>query len=146
MPRRKLCQHPTSHTGSSYVPTGSRWISSRLLNFMRSRDDFEELNIHWLCPKCQRVETEMMKEQHPMVEEDDMNVSDDESSENNSTNNEGRDDENDSADDDENESEDDNEKGGEDDMLLELSYQEEQALEQLSAVFNLLKMRSIHDK
>jgi len=121
---------------------------------MRSRDDFEELNIHWLCPKCQRVETEMMKAQHPMVEEDDMNVSDDESSENNSTNNEGRDDENDSADDDENESEDDNEKegeddnekGDEDDMLLELSYQEEQALEQLSAVFNLLKMRSIHDK
>ena len=36
VPRRILCQHPTLHTGSSYVATGSRRISSRFLNFIRS--------------------------------------------------------------------------------------------------------------
>ncbi|CAF4041664.1 unnamed protein product [Rotaria sp. Silwood1] len=40
----------------------------------------------------------------------------------------------------------DDEKQSEDDMLLEVSYLEEQAMEQLSVVFELLKMDPIHDK
>ena len=48
MPRRRLCQHPTLHTVSSYVATGSRPVSSRLLNFIRTRYDLEQLNIRWL--------------------------------------------------------------------------------------------------
>jgi hypothetical protein len=136
MPRRKLCQHPTLHTGSSYIATGSRWISSHLRNFIENRYGFEELNIRWLCPKCQRVETEMMKKQQGIVEEDDMNISSDELSGNNSTDNEA---------DDGNESQDD-EKQSEDEMLLEVTYREEREMEQLSAVFELLKMEPIHDK
>jgi len=79
----------------------------------------------------------MMKKQHPMVEENDMSVSGDELSGNNFMNNEGEGDENHSEDD---------ETDSENDMLLELTYQQEQAMEQLSAVFNLLKMNPIHDK
>lgn len=78
----------------------------------------------------------MMKKQQGMVEEDDMNISSDELSENNSTDNEA---------DDGNESQDD-EKQSEDKMLLEVTYREEWAMEQLSAVFELLKMEPIHDK
>ena len=63
MPRRKLCQHSTLHTDSSYIATGSRLFSSHLRNFIQNRYSFEELNICWLRSKCQRVEAEMMKEQ-----------------------------------------------------------------------------------
>jgi hypothetical protein len=83
MPRRKLCQHPIRHISSSYVATGSRWVSFRLLNFIRSRYyGLGQLNIRWLCPKYQKVEIKMMKERHEMVGNDDMDISDGELSEN----------------------------------------------------------------
>jgi hypothetical protein len=41
---------------------------------------------------------------------------------------------------------DDDEKQSEDDILLEVTYVEEKAIEQLSAVFKLLKIDPIHDK
>ncbi len=41
---------------------------------------------------------------------------------------------------------DDDGKQSKDNMLLEVTYHEEQAIEQLSAVFKLLKMDFIHDK
>ncbi|CAF5078174.1 unnamed protein product [Rotaria sp. Silwood1] len=160
MPRRRLCQHPTLHTVSSYVATGSRLVSSRLLNFIRTRYDLEQLNIRWLCSKCQWVETKVMKEQDETVEKYGMDTGGDELSGNSSMDHEEDDDD---AEDEDNEevndgcdqqAEDndheeisdesdqqvyDDEKQSEDDMLLEVSYLEEQAMEQLSVVFELLK-------
>jgi hypothetical protein len=86
MPRRQLCQHPTLHKDSSYKPTGSRQISYHLLDFICNRYAYEELKIRWLCPKCLKRETEMMNKEHEIIEEDDMNTSSDESSEDGSTN------------------------------------------------------------
>ncbi|CAF1503421.1 unnamed protein product, partial [Rotaria sordida] len=144
MPRLKLCQHPTAHTGSSYIAKGSRLISSHLRNFIWDRYGFEELNIRWLCPKCQRVETEMMKKQQEMVEEDNMNISGDELRGNSSMDNEAEDDGSDSQDDEDDSQ--DNEKQSEEEMFLEVTYQKEQAMRQLSAVFELLKMDPVQDK
>ncbi|CAF3665666.1 unnamed protein product [Rotaria sp. Silwood1] len=185
MPRRRLCQHPTLHTVSSYVATGSRLVSSRLLNFIRTRYDLEQLDTRWLGSKCQWVKTKVMKEQDETVEEYDTDTDGDELSENSSMdheeddgdaededNEEGDNNEEDgnSEEDEDNEEVDDgcdrqaedddheeindksdqqgydDEKQSEDDMLLEVSYLEEQAMEQLSAVFKLLKMYPIHDK
>ncbi|CAF1557734.1 unnamed protein product, partial [Rotaria sp. Silwood1] len=106
MPRRRLCQHPTLHTVSSYVATGSRPVSSRLLNFIRTRYDLEQLNILWLCSKCQWVETKMMKEQDKAVEKYDMDTGGDELSGNSSMDHEEDDDD---AEDEDNEEGDNNE-------------------------------------
>ncbi|CAF4181497.1 unnamed protein product [Rotaria sordida] len=72
-----------------------------------------------------------------MVEEDNMNISGDELSGNSSMDNEAEDDGDDSQD---------NKKQSEEEMLLEVTYQEEQAMGQLSAIFELLKMDPVHDK
>ncbi|CAF3402296.1 unnamed protein product [Rotaria socialis] len=125
MPRQKLCQHPTRHTDSSSKATGSRRISCRLLNFLRDHYDFEELNIRWLCPKCQRVETAMMNKEYEMNEEDNMDTSNEESNDDKSSHDEG---ENDN----ESDQQDSDEEQSDNDMLLELSYREEQAIGQLS--------------
>ncbi|CAF2988238.1 unnamed protein product [Rotaria sp. Silwood2] len=137
MPRRTLCQHPTRHT-DSFISRGIRRISYRLLNFMRNHYDLEELNIRWLCPKCQRVEAEIMNREYGMEEENNMDTSSEEISGDDST-----DDEKDNSGSDQQDSE---EKQSDDEMLLELTYQQEQAMQQLSAVFKLLKMDPIHDK
>ncbi|CAF4573403.1 unnamed protein product, partial [Rotaria sp. Silwood2] len=132
------------HTGSSYVATGPRRISPQLLTFIRNRYGFEELNIYRLCPQCHSVETKMMKKQHEM-DKDDMDVSDNELSGNSSMDNEGENDDNEEVDDGSDQNDDDDEPS-EDEMLLEATYREEQAMEQLSAVFNLLKIKQVHDK
>ncbi|CAF4111889.1 unnamed protein product, partial [Rotaria sp. Silwood2] len=106
MPRRRLCQHPTLHTVSSYVATGSRPVSSRLLNFIRTRYDLEQLNIRWSCSKCQWVETKVMKEQDETVEKYDMDTGGDELSGNSSMDHEEDDDD---AEDEDNEEGDNNE-------------------------------------
>jgi hypothetical protein len=145
MPRRQLCQHPTLHKDSSYTSTGSRWIPSHHLKFICNRYDLKELNIRWLCPKCLKAETEMMNKEHGMLGEDDMNTSSDESCENGSINNEEEDDDGREIDN-ENDEHDSDERSSDDDMLYELTYRQEQAMEQLSADFELLKMGPIHDK
>ncbi|CAF4633303.1 unnamed protein product [Rotaria sp. Silwood2] len=132
------------HTGSSYVATGPRRISPQLLTFIRNRYGFEELNIYRLCPQCHSVETKMMKKQHEM-DKDDMDVSDNELSGNSSMDNEGENDDNEEVDDGSDQNDDDDEPS-EDEMLLEATYREEQAMERLSAVFNLLKIKQVHDK
>jgi hypothetical protein len=85
-----------------------------------------------------------MNLEHGTIEEDDMNTSTDESCENDSITNE-EDDDNREVDNESNEHDSD-EKSSDDDMLHELTYRQEQAMEQLSAVFELLKMAPIHDK
>ncbi|CAF3771436.1 unnamed protein product [Rotaria sp. Silwood1] len=74
----------------------------------------------------------------------DMDVSDDEINGDSSTDNEGEYDDNEEVDDESHQQDDDEQ--SEDEMLLETSYQEEQAMEQLSAVFKLLKINPVHDK
>ncbi|CAF5037843.1 unnamed protein product, partial [Rotaria sp. Silwood1] len=74
----------------------------------------------------------------------DMDVSDDEINGDSSTDNEGEYDDNEEVDDESHQQDDDEQ--SEDEMLLETSYHEEQAMEQLSAVFKLLKINPVHDK
>ena len=141
MARRTLCQHPTLHTSPSYVPTGSRRVSSSLLNFILSYYGFEELKIRWLCPRCHAMETKIMNNEYKMDEDNNINTtsSSDELSGNDSIDNEGEDDS-------ESDQEDCEEKQSDEELLLELTYRQEQAMEQLSTVFQLLKMGPIHDK
>jgi hypothetical protein len=120
------------------ISKGTRRISYRLLNFIRNHYDLEELNIRWLCPKCQRVETEIMNREYGLEEENNMNTSSEELSEDDSTDNE--------KDDSGSDQQDSEEKQSDDEILLELTYRQEQAMEQLSAVFKLLKMDPVHDK
>ncbi|CAF4757870.1 unnamed protein product [Rotaria sp. Silwood1] len=74
----------------------------------------------------------------------DMDVSGDEINGDSSTDNEGEYDDNEEVDDESHQQDDDEQ--SEDEMLLETSYHEEQAMEQLSAVFKLLKINPVHDK
>ena len=72
-----------------------------------------------------------------MVETDDMNISSDELSGNNSMGNKAEDD-GDESQGDENQSQ--------NKMALEINYSEAQVMKQLSAVFELLKVEPIHDQ
>ena len=84
------------------------------------------------------VETKIMNKEYKMDEDDNMSTSSDELSGNDLIDNE--------QDDCVTDQQYCDDKQSDEELLFELIHQQEQAIEQLSAVFQLLKMAPIHDK
>ncbi|CAF1339127.1 unnamed protein product [Didymodactylos carnosus] len=143
MPRRKCCEHPTRHIDSPGEPKVQRSVSLRLDRFMRDWYDLGDVNVSGLCAKCRAFESKQMAEDEAMdVEEtispkDDMFNDDEQDEEKKEEDDDYDDDNNDICDEDEN---------SDDDSLHELTYQQQEAMETLSNVFQMLNMSLIHDQ
>ena len=176
MPRRKNCEHPTKHEKSRCVPKGVKAVSPELSKFLISQYDVPYTRICWLCGRCHTFESKKMMAHQSEKLNNNESSSDDESMTQGSPVNDDRNDDDyvnvefndlneeekenphmdsgitaESNDDDESPRVDettDHESMDEDTChaFYELQHQKENAMEQLSNVFQLLNIDPIHDR
>jgi hypothetical protein len=137
MPRRTFCQHPKRHTNSTEAPKIQRLVSRGLGEFIRARYDLEADDVTGLCAKCHAFESRQMEDDEDM--EIDVRISSDDEMPNEAEHEEEDERNND-------EEMDDQDGDGIEDSLLELTHQQQEAMETLSNVFRMLNMRTIHDQ
>ena len=144
---------------STSKPKGLRAVSSKLSMFLTSRYDITETRIHWLCPRCHTLESKEMNNR-TMEMDTDRNDDDDESmtedidSDENDSDNDFEGENNNYIDkeiegtpedsDEVTDSELMDEEPG--DVLFDLEYRQNEAMEKLSTVFRLFNLDPIHDK
>ena len=176
MPRRKNYEHPTKHEKSRCVPKGVKAVSPELSKFLISQYDVPYTRICWLCARCHTFESKKMMAHQSEKLNNNESSSDDESMTQGSPVNDDRNDDDyvnvefndlneeekenphmdsgitaESNDDDESPRVDettDHESMDEDTChaFYELQHQKENAMEQLSNVFQLLNIDPIHDR
>lgn len=176
MPRRKICEHPTKHKKSARVPKGIVAVSSELSKFLISEYDVAYIRIRWLCLTCHAFESKKMMTHQSMGFNDNESSSDDEAMTEVSPDNDDKNDDvavnmefNDLNEKEEEnlhmdsgiiaESNDDDESPRDDETtdpesmdedtchaFYELEHQKEEAMKQLSNIFQLLNISPIHDR
>jgi hypothetical protein len=175
MPRRKCCQHPTRHANSAFGAKGEIPVCSQLSQFLINRYDLMDIRIRWLCQNSHTLETKEMKSHQSMETTDSSSSSDNESiaektnTDDDDSNHEetGYDNQKDEGhsymetdtedgpmsdnDDDEDDSHvnnDDHESMDDesDDVLHHVAYQQNEAMDKLSIIFQLFNIAPIHDK
>ena len=149
MPRRKHCEHPTRHSLLLSPPKAQRSVSSRLDKFISHRYDLDHSKITELCAKCHALKisrwiedeaTDMEKDissNHDISEADEQEENATEEEENGSsvTNDEESNDIVDGKETDGDDSENEEEGSDDGDSFHELTYQQQQAFETLSSIF-----------
>ncbi|CAF3345225.1 unnamed protein product [Rotaria sp. Silwood2] len=156
MPWQKCCQHPTRHENSTVVAKGNTSVSLELAKFLQNQYDLSGGYIRWLCANCRSLETKTMRSYRSTEEAEDQSSSNNESSSENSSNDDDEEDDYEGQcemdDDESNKSTEDDDDGpepmdddsvnGEDDLV----FQQDQAFENLTNIFQLLNISPIHDK
>ena len=150
MPRPKPCQHHFRHVNTVSLPKGCHSVSLKLLEFIRERDDIQDLNIRWLCSNCYTFERKELRQNQQMetewndpeeVEEEEEHTTIDEHSV------DGEDSEgNVSSQSDCTTSCSSQESSSSSDDLHELNYKQEKAWEELKTIFAALDLPPIHDQ
>jgi hypothetical protein len=166
MPRQKCCQHPTRHEDSASVAKGTMTVSLELAKFLQNQYNLADNYIRWLCPNCHSSEIKTMRKHRSTKDHDDQTSSNNESLSENSSNDD-QDDESEECeeneedeDEDQCEMDDDNgersiaadnddpesmdDEAGND--FHDLVFQQNQAVEKLSSIFQLLNISPIHDR
>ncbi len=167
MPRQKCCQHPTGHKKSAVVAKGNMPVSLELAKFLRNQYNLAGNYIRWLCPNCHSSETKTMRNHRSTKDHDDQTSSNNESVSENSSNDDQEDEPEESEEDDEVDEDEDQYKMDDDNDerlmaaddddpesmddeavndLHDLVFQQNQAAEKLSSIFQLLNISPIHDK
>lgn len=176
MPKRKICEHPTKHADSTYVPKGTMAVPLELSKFLVPRYNLTGTKVHWLCPRCRAFESKEMMN-HQTVQMSDPEVSSEDDDDDvmmvELVNNSGTDEDGEDNDDDKEENNPEMDSGfiheseendhclqdtdkksansgsmedEEDTVLYEDNYRKNKAVDELSSVFQLLKIEPIHDK
>jgi hypothetical protein len=135
MPRRKFCEHPTRHIDFPNVPKIQRPVSFQLDQFVCDQYGLSDVNISGLCAKCHAFESKQMAENEAMDIEENISANDDMSNDDDYDNNNNNEDDDNISDEEENSNED---ESSDDDSLHELSYQQQEAMETLSNIFQML--------
>jgi hypothetical protein len=176
MPKRKCCEHPIKHANSTRVPKGIMAVSLQLSKFLVSRYNMTETQTRWLCPRCHAFKSkEMTAYQAVHMSDNDVSSDDDDAMmvevlDNCGTNdddhateelseeeednaqmdsgfmNESKENDHDSLDMDEKSTDCESMDEEEGAVSYEHEYRKNKVMEQLSAVFELLKIEPIHDK
>ena len=143
MPRRKFCEHPTRHISFLEAPRVQRSVSLRLADFIHNRYDLDDVNVSGLCAKCYAFESKEIEEDETMDIEENISSSD---SLFDKDEQEQEQDEEQGEDNEETDEDDDHDQNSSDDSLHELTYQQQEAMEELSNTFRMLNMSPIHDR
>ena len=171
MPKRKCCEHPIKHASyATRVPKAIMAVSLQLSKFLISRYNMIETRMRWLCPMCHAFESkEMTAHQAMQVNDNEVSSQNDDDDammvevlDNYVTKDDGH------ANEELNEEEEKEEDNAQMDsgfmnqskeidhdsldmdeevaVSYDHEYRKSKAVEQLSVVFELLKIEPIHDK
>jgi TATA-binding protein-associated factor Taf7 len=143
MLRRKFCEHPTRHINSPAEPRVLRSVSIRLADFIRNRYDLDGTNVSGLCAKCYASESKEREEDETMDVEENISSSRNSSDKDEQEQEQEEEEENEET---EENDDDDHDENSCDDSLHELTYQQQEAMEELSNTFRVLNMSRIHDR
>ena len=125
--------------------------SRRLAEFIRARYDVEADDVSGLCAKCHAFERRQMKDDEDMEYEACISSNDEMSNEDEREQEEEEEEEQEEEEQEEEEDNHDDDMDGQEedsseDSLLELTHNQQEAMEMLSSVFRTLNMKTIHDQ